>query len=414
MKYEAKNNGSGVATSIYSGLPWTNIPRGAGPQSAGGAWNKCRSLGSNFDLISNDEWQTIARNIADVGINWSGAVAYTGQINVGHSDNVPPSEQAAAITDATPCTNTGTGCVNSTWNRQWRTHTLSNGAIIWDFGGNVSEWVSNDRYELVGTAGRVHTLTGAAQTLFGNDTNCAAPINSTNQYCGFGNADIGEWNGAYIRGSSFADASTGTAGIFATSLLPYTSEAFIGFRCVYRPPNDDILCPSTTPGSNCMPGTAGTTPQSPKYLGEMNGSRYMTTMSGCVNATNSVCNGGADAVTYQYANDRVLSFNQAVSVNDGAFNTGKIIDTAFTAPAGSFCQNLIWGGYNDWFLPAPAEMVLFQNSWLALSMNNSNYWTSRESAANQANSVGMTGAAISEDKESTRLVRCVRKYNFNP
>ena len=63
MKYEAKNNGSGVAVSQSAGNPYVSLTIGA-------SQTKCTNLGANYDLISNPEWMTIGRNAEGVGANW--------------------------------------------------------------------------------------------------------------------------------------------------------------------------------------------------------------------------------------------------------------------------------------------------------------------------------------------------------
>src|SRR5690606_37680072 len=60
MKYEAKDVG-GVATSRPEGAPWTAKTRGADASEAGSAWKACADLGA--DLITNLQWQSIARQI---------------------------------------------------------------------------------------------------------------------------------------------------------------------------------------------------------------------------------------------------------------------------------------------------------------------------------------------------------------
>ena len=81
MKYEAKNI-SGVATSQASSSPWAYITQYD-------ASAKCRSLGDGFDLISNDQWMTIATNIANESSNWITGTVGTGALNRGHSDSTP-------------------------------------------------------------------------------------------------------------------------------------------------------------------------------------------------------------------------------------------------------------------------------------------------------------------------------------
>ena len=80
MKYEAKaetnaggsydSDGLSVNLSNYkpgstaSNLPWRSINRV-------NARTECQSLGSGYDLISNAQWQTIARNLELQGTNWT-------------------------------------------------------------------------------------------------------------------------------------------------------------------------------------------------------------------------------------------------------------------------------------------------------------------------------------------------------
>ena len=48
----------------------------------------------------------------------------------------------AASTDSDACSGTGQSCSDISWDSQKRTHTLSNGEVIWDMAGNVWEWTS--------------------------------------------------------------------------------------------------------------------------------------------------------------------------------------------------------------------------------------------------------------------------------
>ena len=147
-KYEMKNVG-GVATSQASGTPWVEIPRGDLPTTAGGAWKACRDLGhssgSGYDLISNAQWQTIARNLEGVGWNWSsGTVGNSSGMSRGHSDHSPSNSLAASTDDNDSCTGTGQTCDLSTWSDQRRVHRLSNGSYLWDIAGNAWESVRDN------------------------------------------------------------------------------------------------------------------------------------------------------------------------------------------------------------------------------------------------------------------------------
>ena len=50
------------------------------------AKTECSDLGLGYALITNDQWMTIATNIANKSSNWDGGnVGATSSINVGHN-----------------------------------------------------------------------------------------------------------------------------------------------------------------------------------------------------------------------------------------------------------------------------------------------------------------------------------------
>ena len=131
-KYEMKNVG-GVATSQASGTPWVSVTISA-------ARSACAALGPTYHLITNSERMTIARKIEATASNWSTGIVNSGEINQGHSDVGPNSALAANVDDNQACEGTSQTCSSTVWDSQRRTHNIDN-SVLWDFSGNVLEWV---------------------------------------------------------------------------------------------------------------------------------------------------------------------------------------------------------------------------------------------------------------------------------
>ncbi len=241
MKYPAKNVSS-VATSVAAGTPWVNISRDT-------ALTTCSSLGTGFGLISNTQWQVVARNAENVASNWSGGAVGTGVLNRGHSDNSLASALANSADDTDGYFGTGnTGFTSAAWSglgatpaagaEQKRTYILSNGKVVWDFGGNVWQWVS-DNYSTLGMSPAIAGGWGE----FSNTTNF--PISGVNRlnfaaggsYNSTQNAGqlYGGSAGAVLRGGAWYHHLYG--GLFAANLTggPSDTYNYTGFRCAFGP-----------------------------------------------------------------------------------------------------------------------------------------------------------------------------------
>ncbi|MBC7530940.1 MAG: hypothetical protein H7318_05120 [Oligoflexus sp.] len=248
MKYEAKNVSS-IATSQAASSPWVNI-------SQTNAIVACQALGTGYNLISNADWLTLGAHIANVASNWSSGSVGTGTINRGHSDNSPGGACSASTDDSLGWVQTDCTAKNSSgdvWNQK-RTHTLSNGSVVWDLAGNVWDWTSyvipNISAKPYGSADgspvwawREFTTVNSgfssmtrgeltptnAQKAFWNDT-WASSTYGMGQYLSGANGS----GGALLRGAAWAEGAT--AGLFAVYLGNAPSEAnpYIGLRCVFR------------------------------------------------------------------------------------------------------------------------------------------------------------------------------------
>jgi formylglycine-generating enzyme required for sulfatase activity len=268
--------------SRSSGTPWVAISRD-------NAIDACRAqqmqyfgsmpdtiTGTGFQLMSNTQWQVVARNAEAQSVNWSNNAVGNGVLNRGHSDNAisvteelnswcfgcsvfrgPMLAVSNSVSDSNYYFATGNTATKA-WNAQGtsietsseqkRTHTLSNGAVIWDMSGNVWQWV-NDVRSALGIP--------AADDTAGMSTNAwYSYLNgATNRFSATGNLIFGNLGssglqfsesknsgqlfggsaGAVRRGGNWYNTSN--SGLFAAALdtEPTGTYDHIGFRCVFLP-----------------------------------------------------------------------------------------------------------------------------------------------------------------------------------
>lgn len=250
MKYEAQcasaASGQGCllsdlpSSSLNDNFPWTIINH---PDAKA----RCLALGSGYHLISNDQWMTLSGNIAGVGTNWSSGTVGTGQIFQGHSDNSPgfrcntSTNDALAYVEGSDCTFLGASGGEDDEASQRRTHTLSNGSVVWDLAGNVAEWV--DYFQLSDKPGTVngwdpYTLNHGSDSLPLSrliPTTKSYWDNSWLSLSGIGQLHVGELTsgGAMDRGG---DRLSSTGGIFHARLRfdAFYTGTLHGFRCTYQ------------------------------------------------------------------------------------------------------------------------------------------------------------------------------------
>lgn len=235
MKYEAKNNGGGVAVSQASGQPWTTISQTSAITVATTACDGCH-------LITSAEWMTIAADVLSVKYNWSGGGVGDGFIYSGHNDDSPASTLVGSI-DNDGYFGTGNSATNGA--NQKRSLYLTSGDTIWDLAGNVWEW-TND------------TITGAqpgasgyafreylAITSWGNLPTADQPSSLTGT---LGLGQLNSWTSAHgigqIHSSSSASltyafrrggardnpSGAGVLSLALSSIPTYGGDEKIGFR----------------------------------------------------------------------------------------------------------------------------------------------------------------------------------------
>lgn len=258
MKYEAKRKaGTDLVESKVDGV----FADGSG--TFADVRKLCQNVGGYFDMISNDEWMTIAANIARTDLNWSGGSVGKGSINRGHSEDYP-AVPLNASTDDNPCFGTGKDHCTDPGHLDWsqkRTHSLSNGEILWDISGNRKEWVNRvvKEGEVIG-AGEAETAAGYYREYSAFRADFVRiplielrPTHAThawwdeswNSVQGIGCWQIstdsisqpGDGNNTYLlRGG--ARGLGASVGIFAQRYVAETHEPDVstGIRCVFRKP----------------------------------------------------------------------------------------------------------------------------------------------------------------------------------
>jgi len=242
MKYEAKNNGGGSAVSTPGGVPWTTISQVA-------ARAACVAFGSH--LLTFEEARTIDVDVSSQASNWMSGSAGTGCMYGGHVQCSSGCNTALnASTDDGQGWWTGSAdahnpaiqncpfAINNAWgNETRRTYALSNGAVIWDWGGNVWEWMNNTCQRGTGagyweTSGGLEWTDASLQDYERGKLGptIGLPWTSSN---GIGKYVWGcgaDGNGI-LRGNGWSGSSN--AGPFALDLSvgASLSAANIGFRC---------------------------------------------------------------------------------------------------------------------------------------------------------------------------------------
>ena len=216
--------------SAPTGYSLTKIAQGS-TGTDNDAIEYCQSIGSH--LITNNEWQTVAWNVQNNAINWTGGSIGSGQLYSGHNDNVPAYAVQASIDDADGYINT-----SDSSGTQKRTLILSNGQTIWDLSGNVWEW-TNDT--IVGTSKPIGASGAWAQwsavSDFGGMTQATAgPVDPTwNNVQRIGQYYQGTLDAViygFIRGGSWSNTSiSGVEAMFMNYAPSYSTSQAFGFRC---------------------------------------------------------------------------------------------------------------------------------------------------------------------------------------
>jgi hypothetical protein len=97
----------------------------------------------------------------------------------------------------------------------------------------------------------------------------------------------------------------------------------------------------------------------------------------------------------------------------GATNTTSIVNACATSTiAARICDNLITGGYSDWYLPSRDELSkLYQNRFTIGGFGNATYWSSSQFNSTNSWSYNFSnGATGAFSKNLLYYVRAIRRF----
>lgn len=299
LKYDPKN----VAESRADGTPWIGMTMLE-------AKAECEALGEGYSLITNAEWITIAHDIESNPKNWSDNQTHlsgrsNAKLNIGNVCRYGPRGNGGRIDKSRnekyygegaleASTDDSDGCFgykaydcgkwgkvlkpaldSNGWNIYRRTFFLTNGEVLWDFGGNVWSWTdffvpkAKDRARIDGHIDECYLEVNACNTFSdamkpehiqslnpdiadksqytgsnyyprGEDKNGVVVTQYTNLNClgRFHPTSRNDTAGLAMRGTSYMHGEA-MAGIYSVAMGynrdPDHIECEVGFRCVWRP-----------------------------------------------------------------------------------------------------------------------------------------------------------------------------------
>nr|WP_295900609.1 Ig-like domain-containing protein [uncultured Bdellovibrio sp.] len=230
-RFEAKGSTS-APQFVASGSPIVGISQMV-------AIGSCTGKGTGYDLISNQEWNTVADLIRQRPENWTGGVVESGIL---HRGNMAVSSGPVAAVTGDPCSPAdATLCANSAARR---VSYLPYAQEIWDFAGNAWEVAKDiDSTGYLPNYGFVVDLasTDLIRQRYGTTLSCGS--SAAVERCGYGYLDFASagpviWRGGAAYNSITAPSDGGNrVGVFAAKRTLDAAQTLMngGYRCVFHP-----------------------------------------------------------------------------------------------------------------------------------------------------------------------------------
>ena len=229
--------------ATFKNQPWVNISRDDAKKA-------CSRLGKGYSLINNSQWMTIARAIEINEKNWVEKEEGAKRIKKyyrGHSDAVP--DEALPAFEGSPYHLTESPKENDTGWEQRRTLFINETEEIWDFAGNVWEWLADDYTDLgieepLGTPIDINDVnkkyTFEFDKLAENNVDKIGPLNREfNKKNNVGYAVINGVGNTVLRGGYWNNGDN--SGIYRIDIQYHKSpndtqqeQKYDGFRCVHE------------------------------------------------------------------------------------------------------------------------------------------------------------------------------------
>lgn len=104
----------------------------------------------------------------------------------------------------------------------------------------------------------------------------------------------------------------------------------------------------------------------------------------------------------------------STTLGSGLANTTAIVNRCNTVNiAAALCNNLVIGGYSDWYLPSRDELnKLYLNKTAIGGLNSASYWSSSQTNSTTAWSINFSSGTMTSSSPKTNLnyVRAIRKF----